>query len=244
MPVETVVTNTASPSDDQKPSEPKTNGSARSRWLHVLQAGSRFATSLGALGGIASVAWAAYTYSNESTEQRRQDLLSSFNLVDGDLGNSTIAKIQTAITQFYSITDSEWYIAVANRNSALAASDDAAFAKAVGDMQNWISHNILVKDGKHDANLHAYQDALNAIKFTYQYAQADYCNATVVGLKFRQNVYDFFYYFPGTFDLNGVKMSTNAAPVPEQAITDLTWLTNQIGKCSAELRSLPSWTGH
>ena len=92
---------------------------------------------------------------------------------------------------------------------------------------------------KHDTNLHAYQDALNAIKFTYQYAQADHCNATVVGLKFRQNVYDFFYYFPGTFDLNGVKMRTNAVPVPEQAITDY-----QIGKCSAELRSLPSWTGH
>lgn len=205
----------------------------------IARMGWRVAQSLGAAGGALSLIWAAYTYSNQSTQQRRQELLAAFDLVDGHLGTATTEKIQRAISPFYSIKDPRWYDAVARRDLALDGSDTEAQSKAIAEIQNWIIDNILIKDGKHDDNLHAYQEALNTLNFTLQYAAADPCNATVVGLKFHQNVFDFFYYYPGQFDLD--QQPVKAIPGRDRAekIADKIWLTTNIKKCSQELRALP-----
>jgi hypothetical protein len=191
------------------------------------------------MGGAVSLIWAAYTYSDQSTQQRRQQLLSAFVLVDGHLGAATAEKIQKAISPFYSIKDPQWYDAVARRDLALDGSNPIALINAITDMQSWITRNVLVKDSKHDDSLHAYQEALNTLNFVLQYAQADPCNATVVGLKFHQNVFDFFYYYPGRFDLN----AQPAKPIPghdrAEEIADKAWLTSNINSCSQELRGFP-----
>src|SRR5580693_8141185 len=44
-------------------------------WSRIFQTGLRLARPLGAAGGALSLIWAAYTYSNQSTQQRRQELL-------------------------------------------------------------------------------------------------------------------------------------------------------------------------
>jgi hypothetical protein len=239
MSVESPETNPARTANDpaapgQTTSEPTEGIRAR-----IFRIGLRFVQSLGAAGGALSLLWAAYTYSNQSTQQRRQELLASFDLVDGHLGTATTERIQKAISPFYSITDPRWFEAVARRDLALDGSDGATLSKAIADMQSWITTNILVKDAKHDNYLHAYQEALNTLNFTLQYAQADPCNATVVGLKFHQNVFDFFYYYPGQFDLDQqpVKASPNRDEV--EKIADKMWLTNNIRNCSQELRGFP-----
>ena len=222
------------PEPGRAPSEP-TSGV----WSRLSRVVWRLAQSLGATGGVLSIIWAAYTYSNQSTQQRRQDLLGAFDLVDGHLGAATTEKIQKAINPFYTIKDQRWYAAVARRDLALDTSDATALSAAIAEMQSWITENILVKDGKHDNNLHLYQEALNTLNFTLQYAQADPCNATVVGLKFHQNVFDFFYYYPGQFDLD--QQQVKAVPGRDRAeeIADKNWLTTKINQCSQELRSFP-----
>jgi hypothetical protein len=208
-------------------------------WSSLSRLGWRFAKALGATGGVFSLIWAAYTYSNQYTQQRRQDLLSAFDLVDGHLGAATTEKIQRAISPFYSITDQRWYDAVTSRNLALDTADAAALSKAIADMQSWITENVLVKDGRHDNNLHLYQEALNTLNFILQYAQADPCNATVVGLKFHQNVFDFFYYYPGQFDLDQQKVRGLPSRDRAEDIADKNWLATRISKCSQEMRSFP-----
>ena len=239
MSVEPSGTNPTGNVDD--PAEPgrATSEPAPGIWSRLSRIGWRLVQSLGAAGGALSVIWAAYTYSNQSTQQRRQELLTAFDLVDGHLGTATAEKIQKAISPFYSIKDPRWYDTVTRRDLALDGSDAAGLAKAIAEMQSWIIGNILVKDGKHDDNLHSYQEALNTLNFALQYAQADPCNATVVGLKFHQNVFDFFYYYPGQFDLD--RQPVKAIPGHDRAeeIADKIWLTTNIRNCSQELRGFP-----
>src|SRR5277367_2655568 len=77
MSVEAPGTNPTRIADDPEPgratSEPKSGV-----WSRLSRVGWRLAQSLGATGGVLSLIWAAYTYSNQSTQQRRQDLLSAF----------------------------------------------------------------------------------------------------------------------------------------------------------------------
>ena len=239
MSVEPSGTNPTRTVDESVRSGQATSEPTPSFWSRIFQTGLRLARPLGAAGGALSLIWAAYTYSNQSTQQRRQELLAAFDLVDGHLGTATTERIQRAISPFYSIKDSRWYDAVARRNLALDGSDAAALSKAVAEMQSWITENILVKDAKHDDNLHAYQEALNTLNFILQYAQADPCNATVVGLKFHQNVFDFFYYYPGQFDLDRQPVKAISDHDRAEEIADKNWLANNIRKCSQELRGFP-----
>jgi hypothetical protein len=239
MSVDAPGTNPTHTVDD--PPEPgrATSEPAPGIWSRLFRMGWRLAQSIGATGGALSLIWAAYTYSNQSTQQRRQELLSAFDLVDGHLGTATTEKIQKAISPFFSIKDRRWYDALAKRDLALDGSDAAALSGAIAEMQSWITENILVKDGKHDNNLHAYQEALNTLNFTLQYAAADPCNATVVGLKFHQNVFDFFYYYPGQFDLDQQPVKIMPGHDRAEEIADKNWLAANIKKCSEELRGFP-----
>src|SRR5277367_4615307 len=97
MSVEPSRTNPTRAVDDPTAPGQTTSEPAPSFWSRVLQTGLRLARPLGAAGGALSLLWAAYTYSNQSTQQRRQELLAAFDLVDGHLGTSTTERIQKAI---------------------------------------------------------------------------------------------------------------------------------------------------
>ena|SRR5215472_6439046 len=102
MSVESLGTNSARGVDEPGPAA---SNSTLGFWSRLSRLVWRLVQSLGAMGGALSLIWAAYTYSDQSTQQRRQQLLSAFDLVDGHLGTATAEKIQKAISPFYSIGD-------------------------------------------------------------------------------------------------------------------------------------------
>jgi hypothetical protein len=212
--------------------------------------------SLGAVASALSFLWAAYTYSNQQAEQRRQDFLAAYNLVSGDLGAVVIKDVQAAIGPFYAdspITDPQWtearacYDAVETTNGdrkCLADPSETAAAaqqRLFTAMQSWIATRVLVKgkDAQHDGYIHNYQYAANDLKFLYQYAQADPCNWTVVAFKFRKYAYDFWYYYPGSYSFSTA--STQPSPAEQETeIRSGKQEADQANACLEGFKSLPN----
>jgi hypothetical protein len=174
--------------------------------------------SIAALSGAASIVWAAYTYAEQRAEQRRQDFLNAYNLVAGDLGKTVVDSIAAAIAPFYAsppITNKDWDTARTCRDHfSYDPCMPAGFKNkdaAEHQMQTWILANVL--DGKHDNYTHQYSYAVNGLQFLYQYAEADPCNWVVVVLKFKKNMSDFWYYYPGAlgaYDVSAGKLEAAA----------------------------------
>lgn len=212
--------------------------------------------SLGAVASALSFFWAAYTYSDQQAQQRRQDFLAAYNLVSGDLGGVVVKDVQAAIGPFYAntpITDPQWtaartcYDAIGttkvDRTCLIDRSETAAAAKQrlFATMQTWVTTHVLVKgkDSLHDTYIHHYQYAENDIKFLYQYAQADPCNWAVVAFKFKKYAYDFWYYYPGSYEFS----ASQTQALPKQQETEIRsdkQETEQANKCLEGFKSLPS----
>jgi hypothetical protein len=214
-----------------------------SRWV-------RHGWSIAALGSALSLVWAAYTYSNQQAEQRRQDFLQAYSLVSGDLGQSVVKSVTDAISPFYRtppITDAAWnaaracYDDVADRRCLVAGSETAAAAESriFATLQRWTLAHVLVKDGKHDDYIHKYLVAANDLRFLYQYATADPCNWVVVAFKFKKNAYDFWYYYPGSYDFSGPKIEPLPPPA-ESALLSETLEKEQEKKCLEGFTSVPN----
>ena len=211
--------------------------------------------SLGAAASAISFLWAAYTYSDQQAEQRRQDFLQAYNLVSGDLGGIVIKDVQAAIGPFYAtspITDPDWIAArtcydaigttIVDRKCLIDQSETPAAAKQrlFAKMQTWITSHVLVKgkDAHYDSYIHNYQYAANDLKFLYQYAEADPCNWTVVAFKFKKYAYDFWYYYPGAYGF--AELQTQ--PLPKQQETEIRsdkQETEQANQCLEGFKSLP-----
>jgi hypothetical protein len=215
-------------------------------------------TMLGA-GGLFSVVWAAYTYSAQEAEQRRQDFLQAFNLVDTHVGEKFLKIVTETINPIANTKDEVWWSARTRANNAHAdiaqiqtSGSHADLVKvqkdkddeqaAVLDMQAWIGKEILVKGSGKDNHIHNYQNTLNILRFLYWYAKADPCNAAVVVFKFQKTANDFWYYFPGEYDFSGSKVKgtprsnqTIKADDPEQ-LADLEWGVQQANQCSERLK--------
>jgi hypothetical protein len=223
------------------------------RWVWPL-----LKTILGA-GGLCSLLWAAYTYSDQQVEQRRQDFLQAFNLVDTHVGEKFVKLVTDTIIPIATTEDKQWWSARiradnAHANIALIQSTGARadFVRlerdkndeqaAMLDMQSWVADKILAKGNGKDIIIHNYQNALNTFRFLYWYAKADPCNAAVVVFKFQKTASDFWYYFPGEYDFSGPKVKgtpkpndTIKADDPEQ-LADLGWGIAQANKCAESLK--------
>jgi hypothetical protein len=210
--------------------------------------------SIAALGSALSLLWAAYTYSNQQAEQRRQDFLQAYSLVSGDLGQSVVKSLTDAISPFYRkapITDAAWNAARGCYDDLAAVEIDrrclaggsetpaAARLRLFSSLQRWLLTHVLVKDGQHDDYIHKYLAAANDLRFLYQYARTDPCNWVVVAFKFKKNAYDFWYYYPGAYDFSGPKI----APLPPPAETALLSETiekEQQRRCLEGFTSIPN----
>jgi hypothetical protein len=209
--------------------------------------------SIAALGSALSLLWAAYTYSNQQAEQRRQDFLQAYGLVSGDLGQSVVNSVTAAIEPFYRqspITDPAWNAArmcydelgtVKVDPDCLAGSENPAAARLriFSTLQSWILAHVLVKDGHHDGYIHNYQAAANDLRFLYQYATADPCNWVVVAFKFKKNAYDFWYYYPGSYDFSKPKIEPLPLS-PESALLSDKIEKEQARKCLEGFTSFPN----
>jgi hypothetical protein len=216
-------------------------------------------TMLGA-GGLFSLLWAAYTYSAQQVEQRRQDFLQAFNVVDTHVGDKFIKLVTDTIKPISTTEDERWRSARSRADNAEAdiaqlqttntPVDFERFRKDMNDkqvatleMQAWIVENVLVKGNGKDNNIHNYQNALNSFRFLYWYAKADACNAAVVVFKFQKTAFDFWYYFPGEYDFSGyvVKGDSKLSATTEgpEQLADLDWGIKQANQCAESLK-LPS----
>jgi hypothetical protein len=208
--------------------------------------------SLAALSGAASIVWAAYTYAEQRAEQRRQDFLNAYNLVAGDLGQTVVGSIAAAIAPFYAsppITNKEWETARTCRDHF---TDDPCMPAGLKNkdaaehqIQTWILANVL--DGKHDNYTHQYAYAANGLQFLYQYAKADPCNWVVVVLKFKKNMSDFWYYYPGApgaYDASAGKPEAAAIGKenPEEQLLRADTFTRKEWQCLDSFNSVPDKT--
>jgi hypothetical protein len=208
-------------------------------WLrHVL--------SISALGGAASVLWAAYTYSAQQAEQRRKDFLDAYNLVAGDLGSKILKDVSNAIDPFIKLPATGWKSAAdCYQNLDSGKDDPRCLAEAkdpeevkqkfLDDMQRWTLEHVLVND----KNIHNYRYAENDLRFLYQYAKTDPCNWVVVTLKFQKNMDDFWYYYPGAYDFSSPEIKPLAKP-EEAKILVKDAETKAIGECLESFDTSPS----
>jgi hypothetical protein len=191
--------------------------------------------TIGAIAVIFPVIWAAYTYYHQGVQQRRQDFLQAYDIVHGNLGKEIADSVDKAISPIYNSTDDKLAKA---RQSADEAATQADKASATASVQNWLIHNILVKDKNplHDQQIQNYQQALRNLIFLYRYAQTDACTALVVLYRFRETAYLFWYYFPGSYDFGGSDVTVSPEPDQAHELADLNWLRTQQDQCTLNPR--------
>jgi hypothetical protein len=169
------------------------------------------------------VIWAAYTYYHQQAQQRSQDFLQAYDIVHGNLGKEIADSINIAIAPIYNSADAGLAKARQDVDEATTQVDKTP---GITIIQNWLIHNILVKDKNplHDKQIQNYQQALRNLIFLYQYTKTDACTALVVLYRFRETAYLFWYYYPGSYDFDG--SAVTASPEPDQAhqLVDLNWI--------------------
>ena len=185
---------------------------------------------------VASIVWAAYTYYQQSFQQRRQDFLGAYNIVHGPLGKGIEDSIDDATKPIYNSAD----VKLAKQREIVdEAGDDQSNKGAIAAnefVQRWITTNILVKDKKHDRNIQNYNQALSNLQFLYRYAKTDPCTATVVLSRFHETAYLFWYYYPGSYDFDGSNVTFKPQADQAHKLVDKNWPQDQQYRCTLEPR--------
>jgi hypothetical protein len=191
---------------------------------------------IGAIAVIFPIIWAAFTYYHQQVQQRRQDFLQAYDIVHGNLGQEIERSIDQAIAPIYKSPDDKLAKARLSVDGPATTQADRTAANAF--IQNWIVGNILVKgiDPTHDHQIQNYQQALRNLIFLYQYAKTDECTALVVLYKFRETAYSFWYYYPGSYNFDGSKVTASPDWDEAHTLVDLKWLATQEDQCTLKPR--------
>jgi hypothetical protein len=190
---------------------------------------------IGAIAIIFPILWAAYTYYHQEVQQRRQDFLRAYDIVHGPLGKGITDSIDKAIKPIYDSSDDKLAKA---RQRADVATTQADKDVAIADIQHWLVNNIFVKDKTplHDRQIQDYQQALRNLIFLHEYAKTDACTALVVLYRFREYAYLFWYYYPGSYNFDGSKVTASPEPESAHQLVDSNWLKTQQDQCTLEPR--------
>jgi hypothetical protein len=220
-------------SEDQTseaPGQPSSTSQSGKEW------GAALLKIFGAIAIIFPIVWAAYTYYHQEFQQRRQDFLRAYDVVHGTLGKGITDSIDEAIRPIYNSSDDKLAKARQSADVAAAQADKGAEAAAIAEIQQWLTSNTFVKDKtpQHDRQIQNYQQALRNLIFLYQYAKTDPCTALVVLYRFRESAYLFWYYYPGSYNFDGPKVTASPEPDPAHQLVDLNWLRTQQDQCTLE----------
>jgi hypothetical protein len=229
--------------DPAAPAQPGPANTASARnepqpnWRQRLSAWTKSAAAAISVLGVAyGVVQSAFIYADQYRAQRGQNFLQAFDLADAHLGASVSSSVIKAIEPFYKEkVDDDWKSARKEWQKARDCYDRIAAAtgdsgkciensEAPGDaqkryldaMQASIVEHLLIRGGTHDDDIHNYQFALDNIRFLYEYGRTSDCDALVVLLKFQKNADDFYYYYPGSFDVETAKITASRQAGTEQ----------------------------